>query len=198
MPKAARKQTKGAVLARERRAREKKDAQYNIALKEFLDMKYRHIIAEFDPLYKNIMGRRPVNMIYTNTVEFRIWRRREMHKEIQSVEQQQVEQQQVEQPVEQQQVEQPIEQEQVEQPIEQQVLAGLLQDEQLAELLRQVELPVEEVEQPVEQEQVEQPIEQPVNNNNDEGIVLDAWEELQGDIHDFNYRLEVELEQYLT
>ena len=219
MPKTQRnyKQTKGAVLARERRQREKKDTQYNDALKEFLHLKYRHIIAEFDPMYKNIMARRPGNLIYTNTGEFRLWRRREMHKELQP-EQPVEQQQQVEQPVEQQQqVEQPVEQQQqVEQPVEQQQqveqpvehlqdeqLAGLLQDEQLVELLQQVE-------QPVEHQQDEQMLrlladpgqlvnEIVVNNSNgdDEGIALDAWEELQGDIRDFDYRLEIELGQYL-
>ena len=36
-----------------------------------------------------------------------------------------------------------------------------------------------------------------VVGNNDEGIELDPWEELQGDIKEFDYRLEVELDQYL-
>ena len=235
MPKAERnyRQTKGAVLARERREREKKDTQYNNALKEFLHLKYSHIIAEFDPMYKNIMARRPANLIYTNTTEFRLWRRREMHKELQpehpveqQVEQQveqpveqQVEQsieQQVEQPVEQQ-VEQPIEQ-QVEQPIEQQVeqpieqqqqveqpvkhlqdeqLAGLLQDEQLVELLQQIEQPVEHLQDELLADPEQLVNEIVVNNSSDEGIVLDAWEELYGDIRDFDYRLEIELGQYL-
>ena len=223
MPKAERnyRQTKGAVLARERREREKKDTQYNNALKEFLHLKYSHIIAEFDPMYKNIMARRPANLIYTNTTEFRLWRRREMHKELQPEHpvEQQVEQpieQQVEQPVEQQ-VEQPIEQ-QVEQPIEQQVeqpveqqqqveqpvehlqdeqLAGLLQDEQLVELLQQIEQPVEHLQDELLADPEQLVNEIVVNNSNDEGIVLDAWEELHGDIRDFDYRLEIELGQYL-
>ena len=196
MPKAEKLSTKkGAVLARERREREKKDTQYNDALKEFLQLKYNHIIAEFDPMYKNIMARRPANLIYTNTKEFRLWRRREMHKELQP--EQPVEQQQAEQPVEQQQqAEQPVEQQQqAEQPVEQQQQA-----EQPVEQQQQDEQPVEQqqqAEQPVDLEQLVNEIVVDGSNGDDEGIALDLWEELQGDIHDFDYRLEVELEQYM-
>ena len=206
MPKSARthQQTKGAVLARERREREKKETSYNDALKDFIHIKYTHIIEEFEPVYERIMGRRPSHFVYTNTREFRRWRRRELHHEIhpaetQQVEQPVVEQEQVEQhneihQVEQEQVEQPLEQ--VEQPIEQdEQLVNLLHDEQLNELLQQIELPMEhlqDVPDPIVNE-----IEVRTDNDDDEGINLDAWEELQGDIREFDYRLEVELAQYL-
>ena len=228
MPKANRNhsQTKGAALARERREREKKESQYNDALKDFLHVKYSHIIAEFESLYENIMARRPRHLVYTNTREFRMWRRREIHNEIQPVEPQHVEQpieqprQQVEQPTGLLQIEQPIEQPgqqveqptgllQIEQPSEQprqqveqpngllqidQLGNLLLQDEQLNELLRQVELPIERL------QDVPDPIVNEIEvrtDNADEGISLDAWEELQDDIREFDYRMEVELEQYL-
>ena len=245
MPKAQKnhKQTKGAVLARERREREKIETLYNNSLKEFLQLKYRHIIAEFDPIYQAIMARRPKHMIYTNTKEFQLWRRREFHKELQPEQrpEQQAEQlidpqlltmqpeQQPEHQAEQQaeqlndpqqlamqpeqqpehQAEQQAEQlndpqqlvmqpeQQPEHQAEQQ--AEQLNDpQQLAELLPDLGVLVNDILEPVDPQQDELlPVLGPLVNGDDEGIALDAWEELQGDIRDFNYRLEVELGQYL-
>ena len=206
MPKTQRnhQQTKGAVLARERRQREKKEMLYNDTLKDFLKIKYSHIIAEFEPVYEAVMVRRPRHFVYTNTREFRMWRRRELHKEIHPIEQQQVEQpmpaeQQVEQPMPaEQQVEQPtgllMQDEQLNALLQDEQLNALLQDEQLNEMLQQIE--------PLEDNLVANPdllVNEIVVNssNDDEGINLDAWEELQGDIRDFDYRMEVELGRYL-
>ena len=222
MPKAEKPCTKrGAVLARERREREKKDVMYNDCLKDFIQLKYRHIIAEFEPVYKTIMARRPSNLIYTGTKEFRLWRRREMHKELQP---EQPVVQTIVQPVEQtvvQTVEQTVEQAVV-QPVEQTVVQTVEQTVEQAVVQPVEQTIVQTVEQavvqPVEQT-VEQAVVQPVEPTveqaeqlaellpdlgqlvnevvMDEGISLDVWEELQADVRDLDYRLEVELGQYL-
>ena len=175
MPKTEKLSAKrSAVLARERREREKKDNMYNTALKEFLQLKYNHIIAEFNPIYENMMAHRPANLVYTNTNEFRLWQKQEIEKALSS--------------------------------------SDGKEDEQLPELLpelvpeqQQEQLPelVPEQQQQQQQEQLPdlgQLVNELVgdhNDDDDEGINLDAWEELQGDIQEFNYRLEVELDQYM-
>ena len=81
MPKAEKLSTKrSAVLARERREREKENNQYNATLKEFVQFKYSHIIAEFNPFYENLKANHPANMVYTNTNEFRLWRKHHIEK----------------------------------------------------------------------------------------------------------------------
>ena len=181
MPKAEKnyKQTKGAVLARERREKEKIDTLYNETLKEFMQVKYRHIITEFEPIYHAVMDRRPRTFIYTGSKEFRLWRRREIHKELQF--------KQDEPPVVEPVIEPVIEP--VEQPVDQIVeqaeqLAGLLPD--LDQLVNNAVVN--------EAQDLAQLINEVIV---DEGISLDAWQELQADIQDFDYRMEVELGQYL-
>ena len=198
MPKAEKLSTKrSAVLARERREREKENNEYNATLKEFLQFKYSHIIAEFDPFYENLKTNHPANMIYTNTNEFRLWRKREIEKTFspsngreqqdeQLGEQQQDEQlgeqqQQDEQLGAQQQVEQLGEQQQDEQLGEQQQ-----QDEQLGEQQQQDEQLGEQQqdEQPGEQQQQDEQlvgelgrlVDEIVGDHDDEGIALDLWE----------------------
>ena len=235
MPKAEKFSMKRrAVLARERREREKEEKEYNATLKEFLQFKYNHIIAEFNPFYENLMTRRPANMIYTNTNEFRLWRKREIKKGF-SPSNEREELQQNEQLSEQQQDEQLPELQQNEQLLEQQQdgqLPEQQQDEQLPEQQQDGQLPEQQQdgqlpELPLEQQQNKQQSElqqneqlpeqqqdgqlpelgQLVNelvgevdeimDGHDEGIALDIWEELQGDIEGFDYRLEVELDQYM-
>ena len=184
MPKAEKLSTnKSAVLARERREREKDNNEYNDALKEFLQFKYSHIIAEFNPLYETLKNIRPESIKYTNTNEFRLWRKREIGRLV--GEQRQDEQQQAEQP----QAEQP----QDEQP----------QDEQPAfeeQQQQQNEQPQDEQPAFEEQQQLVNELANLVDEvvaDHDEGIALDLWEELQGDIEQFDYQLEVELDQYM-
>ena len=202
MPKTNRLSTKrSAVLARERREREKEQQQYNSTLKEFMLVKYRHIIAEFDPFYEQLKANHPANLIYTNTNEFRLWRKQYMEKTFSEQQQQQQcddgtndEQQagqlpeQEEQHAEQlpEQEEQHAEQlpEQEEQHAEQLPEQEEQHAEQLGELARLVNEIVGEAEIEMEHE-------------DDEGIALDIYEELQADIESFDYQLEVELEQYL-
>ena len=190
MPKAEMLSTKrSAVLARERREREKEQQQYNSTLKEFMLLKYRHIIAEFDPFYEQLKANHPANLIYTNTNEFRLWRKQYMEKTFSEQQQQQCDdgtndEQQAGQLPEQE--EQHAEQlpEQEEQHAEQLPEQEEQHAEQLGELARLVNEIVGEAEIEMEHE-------------DDEGIALDIYEELQADIESFDYQLEVELEQYL-
>ena len=227
MPKAEKLSTKrSAVLARERREREKENNEYNATLKEFLQFKYSHIIAEFHPFYENLKTNHPANMIYTNTNEFRLWRKREIEKTFspsngrEQQDEQLGEQQQDEQLGEQQQDEQLGEQQQQdeqlgEQQQDEQLGEQQQQDEQLGEQQQDERLGEQQQDERLgEQQQDEQLGEQQQDeqlvgelgrlvdeivgdHNDDEGIALDLWEELQGDIELFDYQLEVELEEYM-
>ena len=202
MPKAEKLSTKrSAVLARERREREKKNNEYNATLKEFLQFKYNHIIAEFNPFYENMMTHRPANLVYTNTNEFRLWQKREIEKAFSPSNGREDEQLPELLPEQQQQQDEQLpellpeqQQQQDEQlpellPEQQQQQDGQLgeqqqqQDEQLPDLGQLVNEIVGEVDE--------------ILGDHDEGIALDIWEELQGDIEEFDYQLEVELDQYM-
>ena len=186
MPKAEKLSTKrSAVLARERREREKKDNEYNATLKEFLQFKYNHIIAEFNPFYENMMTHRPANLIYTNTNEFRLWQKWEIEKAFSpsNDREEQAEQRQDEQLPELLTEQQQQQDEQLPELLPEQQQQQQQQDEQLPDLGQLVNELVGEVAEIV--------------GDHDEGIALDIWEELQGDIEDFDYRLEVELDQYM-
>ena len=174
MPKTEKLCTKrSAVIARERREKEKKEHRYNAVLKEFLHFKYNHVITEFDSFYEKMKTDRPSNMCYTNTNEYRLWQKQYMEKAFpwgKEEQQQQAEQQQDER------------QQQVEPP----------QQNELAHLVNDIVNEVEDIipDHNEQQQQAEQ-------QQDDEGIALDVWEELQGDIQEFDYNLEVELDRYL-
>ena len=238
MPKAGKLSTeKRAVLARERREREKKDNEYNAALKGFLRFKYNHIITEFNPFYESMVARRPANLVYTNTNEFRLWQKREMEKafspsngkedeQLSELLPEQQQRQQDEQlaelmPEQDEQLPELMPEQQRQQdeqlaelmPEQDEQLPELMpeqqrqQDEQLAELMPEQDEQLPELMPEQQRQQDEQLAEQLpdldelvnelVSDVDDEGIGLDVWEELQGDIEDFNYRLEVELDLYL-
>ena len=206
MPKAEKLCTKrGAVLARERREREKKQHEYNGTLKEYLNFKYNHIITEFDTLYTKMKADRPSGMVYTNTKEFRLWQRKYFERQEQveppqlneETETPQLQNEQTEPPpqlLQNEQTEPQLQNEQTEPPPQ------LLQNEQTEPQLQQDEVArlgneiVGELEDVIPDYVQEVIIPDP---NTDEGIDLDAWEELAGDIREFDYRLEVELGQIL-
>ena len=203
MPKAEKLSAKrSAVVARERREREKQENQYNTVLKEFVLFKYNHIIAEFEPFYENLKTNRPEGMIYTNTYESRLWRKQLMEKTFSPGEQPEQQSEHVEQQPEQpehveQQPEQPehVEQqpEQAEQQNEQ-LLQQMRLPEQLARLVDEIAGELDVLDEPLLPEQLGDLADEMVV---DEGIALDPYEELQADIETFDYRLEVELEQYM-
>ena len=228
MPKAQKlSANKGAVLARERREKEKENSQYSEALKEFLKLKYNHIIAEFNPMYEALKNNRPTRLKYTNTNEFRLWQKQEIARLmcVQQQEQPQAVQSEDEQPqAVQSEDEQPqAVQSEDEQSEDEQPQAVQSEDEQPQAVQSEDEQPhavqsEDEQPQPVQQVFEEQQLVNDLANlydevvgnnndhvnlyeevvgNNDEGIELDLWEELQGDIEEFDYHLEVELDQYL-
>ena len=171
MPKAGKLSTeKRAVLARERREREKKDNEYNAALKEFLRFKYNHIITEFNPFYENMVARRPANLVYTNTNEFRLWQKREMEKAFSPSNGKEDEQLSELLPEQQQRQ----------------------QDEQLAELMPEQDEQLPEL-MPEQDEQL--PELMPEQQRQQDEQLAEQLPDL--DIEDFNYQLEVELDQYL-
>ena len=191
--------TSGAVLARERRKREKQEREYDSALKELIVYKYSHIIDEFEPFHKQLLTNRPASIVYTNTNEYQLWRKSEIKKYFsqnnndKDEQQQNVEMPEPEVDVGQQNVEPEVEVDQ--QNVEPEVEVDQQNVEPEVEVGAEVE---------VGQQNVEDLLAQLVNGlveddrqQDDEGIDLDLWEELQGDIHDFDYRLEVELDQYL-
>ena len=240
MPKAQKlSANKGAVLARKRREKEKENNQYSEALKEFLKLKYNHVIEEFNPMYEALKNNRPRWLKYTNTREFHRWQKQEIARlmSVQQQEQPHAVQSEDEQPhAVQSEDEQPHavqsedEQSEDEQPHavqseDEQPHAVPPEDEQPHAVPPEDEqphtVPLEDEQPhavPPEDEQVfeEQRLVNDLANlydevignnnvnlyeevvaNNDEGIELDLWEELNGDIEEFDYRMEVELGQYL-
>ena len=183
---------KTAVLARERREKEKENSQYSEALKEFLKLKYNHIIAEFNPVYEALKNNRPARLKYTNTNEFRLWQKQEITRlmSVQQQEQPQAVQSEDEQP---QAVQSEDEQPQAVQSEDEQphAVQQVFEEQQLVNDLANL---YDEV---VGNNDDHVNLYEEVVGNNDEGIDLDLWEELQGDIEEFDYHLEVELGQYL-
>ena len=171
--------TPGAIRARKRRDEERDNSRYNQTLKEYITYKYSNIINEFDPFYRQLQTKYPRRRFYSNTNEFRRWRREmivESFKEV-GVEAVVFDQQDLygddeqEQQQHGEQNEQHGEQEQSDQHDDE----GNI-DNEVIEIIAELE-----------------------NNGvllHDEGIHLDAYEELQADIEDFDYRLEVELDQW--
>ena len=190
-----------AVRARKRRGKERKEQCYNTVLKEFIQCKYGHIIGEFQPFYHSLKLKYPKRRFYANTNEFRLWRKRqiEIYGERSSTgsEQEQSEQQQYDEQQEQseqQQYDEQQEQSEQQQYDEQQEQTEHHQyDEQQEQIeqdniLEQVDNEINDIINELENDGV------PLDINDDEGIHLDIYEELQADITDFDYRLEVELE----
>ena len=212
MPKTEKLCTKrSAVIARERREKEKKEHRYNAVLKEFLHFKYNHVITEFDSFYEKMKTDRPSNMRYTNTNEYRLWQKQYMEKAFpwgKEEQQQQAEQQQQQQDEQQQQAEQQQQQDERQQQVEpppqlnEQAEPLLVEEEHVDPQLLDER---QQQDEPPQQNELAHLVNDIVNevediipdHNNDEGIALDVWEELQGDIQEFDYHLEVELDRYL-
>ena len=213
MPKTEKLCTKrSAVIARERREKEKKEHRYNAVLKEFLHFKYNHVITEFDSFYEKMKTDRPSNMRYTNTNEYRLWQKQYMEKAFpwgkeeqqQQAEQQQQQDEQQQQQAEQQQQQQDERQQQVEPPpqLNEQAEPLLVEEEHVDPQLLDER---QQQDEPPQQNELAHLVNDIVNevediipdHNDDEGIALDVWEELQGDIQEFDYHLEVELDRYL-
>ena len=189
--------TSGAVLARERREREKQEREYDSTLKELIIYKYSHIVDEFEPFHKQLLANRPASIIYTNTNEYRLWRKREIKKYF-SQNSNDKDEQNVEMSEAELDAEVEVGQQNVEMPeaeLDAEVEVGQ-QNVEMPELGAEVEVGQQNVEDQLAQ-LVNELVEDDRQQDDDEGINLDVWEELQGDIQDFDYRLEVELEQYL-
>ena len=206
---------RSAIRARERRDINREEQRYNCTLKEFLEYKYSHIIEEFNPFYEDLKSKYPKRRVYVNTNEFRLWRKRQIEKafnsdgvEVASFDSIDLygkgssdsdkftdsEEQHGEQHGEQQQEEQHGEQQEEqhgeqhsEQQEEQQHGEG---NNILAAAMEHVDNQIDQIIRELENGGV------PLQGNDDEGIHLDLYEELQGDIEDFDYRLEVELEDW--
>ena len=177
MPKAQKlSANKGAVLARKRREKEKENSQYSEALKEFLKLKYNHVIEEFNPMYVALKNNRPRRLKYTNTREFHLWQKQEIAR-LMSVQQQ--------------------EQPHAAQSEDEQPHAIQSVDEQVFEEQRLVNDLANLYDEVIGNNNDHVNLYEEVVANNDEGIELDLWEELNGDIEEFDYRMEVELDQYL-
>ena len=218
--------TPGAIRARKRRDEERDNNRYNQTLKEYITYKYSNIINEFDPFYRQLQTKYPRRRFYSNTNEFRRWRRemivesfkevgveavvfdqQDLHGDDEQEQQQHGEQEQQHDEQEQQQhgddeQQQHGEQEQQQHGDDEQQQHGDDEQQQHGE----------QNEQHGEQEQSDQHDDEgnidnevieiiaELENNgvllHDEGIHLDVYEELQADIEDFDYRLEVELDQW--
>ena len=217
MPKAQKlSANKGAVLARKRREKEKENSQYSEALKEFLKLKYNHVIEEFNPMYVALKNNRPRWLKYTNTREFHLWQKQEIARlmSVQQQEQPHAVQSEDEQPhavqsedeqphAVQSEDEQPHavqsedEQPHAVPPEDEQPHAVQSEDEQVFEEQRLVNDLANLYDEVIGNNNDHVNLYEEVVANNDEGIELDLWEELNGDIEEFDYRMEVELGQYL-
>ena len=151
----------------------------------------------FEPFYEGLKAKYPKGMVYINTKEFRRWRK----DQIREGSEQQQQQQHDEQPGEQGQHEQQRQSEQHgEQERHEQQQRGEHHDEQGQHEQQQQD---EHHDIWQQQQQVDDEINRminelenggvPLQNDDDEGIHLDIYEELQQDIEAFDYHLEVEL-----
>ena len=242
----------GAIRARNRREKEKAETEYNATLREYIHCRYENIMAEFEPFFKTLKAKYPEGRKYTNTKEFRLWRKRQIREQLQAEQQQQQnhdseheqqdeneqqqnhdseheqqdenEQQQNHGSEHEQQVRHeqqgPVENEQQQnhtsdheqqvhheydskqqQQLQVQEHEGHNRNEQQQQDHNDnVQEPPDEVAQALnEVEAIIQEIEHagiPLNPLfEDEGIALDLYEEIHGDIDDFDFHLEVELGQ---
>ena len=191
--------TPGAIRARKRRNEERDSARYNQTLKEYITYKYSDIIEEFDPFYRQLQEKYPRKRFYSGTKEFRRWRREmiaESFKEVgvevtvYDIQGQEQQQQQQHSDDEQQQHSDDGDDEQEQNGDEANIElenAGV----QLPAVDEGVNIVNELDQMVVELENAGVQLSAP-----DEGIDLDIYEELKADIEDFNYRIEVELNQY--
>ena len=196
MPKVEKLSTRrSAVLARERREREKEESKYNTTLKEYVAVKYSHIIDEFNPFYERLKENHPANMVYTNTNEFRLWRKKEIEKTLSAdnVEVIYFDKQDLAAAAA-----NGREQESddgangSEQQSDDEANGSEQQSDDEANGSEQ-----QRDEQPEQQDELGRLVNEIVGEFEDEGINLDIYEELQADIERFDYRLEVELEEYM-
>ena len=226
MPKVKQlKMSREAIRARERREGEREEQKYNTTLKEFIQYRYSEIIDEFNPFYEELKTKYPEKRVYTNTNEFRLWRKKEIQKTFSNDGVEVVSFDSVDlngKDSDEQQDEQQDEQEQ--QPGEQQhhednILAVAMEqaDDEITRVIREIQNGDIEQQQQHEDnsndnnnlaaavEQAGNEIErilQEIQNGDiplsteDEGIALDIYEEIQGDIEEFNYGLEIELNNW--
>ena len=238
----------GAIRARNRREKEKAETEYNATLREYIHCRYENIMAEFEPFFEALKAKYPEGRKYTNTKEFRLWRKRQIREQLQTEQQQQDENEQQqnhnsehEQQVHHEQQDENDQQQNHNSEHEQQVhheQQGPVENEQQqnhtsnheqqvhheydSEQQQQLQVqehedhdgneqqqqdhndnvqePPDEVAQALnEVEAIIEEIEQagiPLNPLfEDEGIALDLYEEIHGDIDDFDFHLEVELGQ---
>ena len=197
--------TPGAIRARKRRDEERDNSRYNQTLKEYITYKYSNIINEFDPFYRQLQTKYPRRRFYSNTNEFRRWRREMIVESFKEAGVEAV-------VFDQQDLYGNDEQEQQHGEQEQQQQHGDDEQQQHGEQEQQQQQYGEQNEHHGEQEQSDQHDDEAnidnevieiiaeLENNgvllHDEGIHLDVYEELQADIEDFDYRLEVELDQW--
>ena len=193
-----------AVRARSRRNEERESNRYNQTLREYITYKYSNILDEFEPFYEQLRTKYPRRRFYAGTKEFRRWRREmitESFKEVgdeaavSDVQEQQQQQQQQQQDEQQQQIDDQEEehgdddQQQQQQCDEQQQQIDDQEEEQNGQHGDEPNNEIDQMIAELENAGVQL-------HTIDEGIELDIYEELQADIEEFDYRLEVELEQY--
>ena len=203
------KMTNGAIRARKRREADREEHRYNTTLKEFVQYRYSNIIDEFNPFYQELKSKYPEKHVYINTKEFRLWRKREIKEtfkndgiDVVSFDSGDLQGQQLDDDEQQQQrhdeqghhEQQQQQQHHGEHHIEQEQQQQRLDDSEqqqhnaIEQAINDVDAIIREIENGGVPLQPLQP--------DDEGIDLDIFEEIHGDIEDFNYRLEVELNQW--
>ena len=79
----------GAIQGRNRRRKEKEEREYNATLREYIHCRYENILAEFEPFFVALKAKYPEGRKYTNTKEFRLWRKRQIREQLQAEQQQQ-------------------------------------------------------------------------------------------------------------
>ena len=201
--------TRTAIRARERRDVNREEQRYNSTLKEFIEYKYSHIIEEFNPFYEELKAKYPEKRVYVNTNEFRLWRKREIQKafnndgvEVVSFDSTDLNGKDPSDSDEFTNSEHHGEQEQHgEQQHDEQEHHG--EQEQHGEQQHDEDNNNNILAVAIEQaaNEVDQIIRELQNGDvpllgDDEGIDLDIYEEIQGDIEEFNYGLEVELNDW--
>ena len=194
----------------EKNAKARADNDFNRVLREYITYKYGPIAEEFCRFYDWLRDMYPAKRFYKGSRQFRTWVTNQIAEYVASGNEEQVSQEQPEtlERIVREVLGEEWQQNQQDEPIASEVLGDEWQQQNQQD---SSEVLVDEGQQQ-QQQQREQPLDHldelsladvieelenagvPLAEQDDEGIHLDLYEELQADIEGFDYRLEVEME----
>ena len=172
-------------------AKARADNDFNRVMREYITYKYGPIAEEFCRFYDWLKDKYPAKRFYKGSIQFRTWVTNQIAGYVASGNGEQVSQEQPEtlELIASEVVVDERQQNQPDEPIASEVLVDEGQQQQREQPQDHLdELSLADVIEELENAGV------PLAEQDDEGIQLDLYEELQADIEGFDYRLEVEME----